>query len=67
MCRVSGQVPPRTPFDRGGGYTALAMVADSHPIHHPPKTKTSLCRVSASAAVETTARRTAQTIAHPML
>jgi hypothetical protein len=43
------------------------MVADSHPIHHPPKTMMNLCRVSVSAAAETAVKMTAQTIAHPML
>jgi hypothetical protein len=43
------------------------MVADSHPIHQPPKTIMNLCRVSVSAAAEITAKMTAQTIAHPML
>lgn len=30
---------------RGGGYTALAIVADVHPLTHPPKTKPNLYRV----------------------
>jgi hypothetical protein len=51
----------------GGGYTALAIVADSHPIHHPPKINTNVCRVAAPAADETPAKMTAHTMAQPML
>jgi hypothetical protein len=43
------------------------MVADSHPIHHPPKTIAYLRRVALSVANETPAKMTAQTIAQAML
>ncbi|EJO90011.1 hypothetical protein MCOL_V207470 [Mycobacterium colombiense CECT 3035] len=51
----------------GGGYTPLAIVADSHPIAQPPHTSRNVCREAASPAVETTAKMTAQTIAQAML
>jgi hypothetical protein len=51
----------------GGGYTILAIVADSHPITHPPKTTKNVCRVASSAFAEITAKMTAQTMAQPML
>ncbi|WP_167669433.1 hypothetical protein [Mycobacterium colombiense] len=50
-----------------GGYTPLAIVADSHPIAQPPHTSRNVCREAASPAVETTAKMTAQTIAQAML
>jgi hypothetical protein len=43
------------------------MVADSHPIAHPPKTVRNLFRVALSVAKETPAKMTAQTIAQAML
>jgi hypothetical protein len=43
------------------------MVADSHPITHPPKTKTNVCVVTLSAMDHTAAKMAAQTIAQPTL
>jgi len=43
------------------------MVADSHPITHPPKTIGYVFRVALSVAEETPAKTTAQTIAQTML
>ena len=43
------------------------MVADSHPIAHPLKTKTNVCVVTLSAVDHTAAKMTAQTIAQATL
>jgi hypothetical protein len=43
------------------------MVADSHPITHPPKTSRNVRRVASLAAVDTTARIIAHTAAHATL
>jgi hypothetical protein len=43
------------------------MVADSHPIAHPPQTIRSLWRVALSAVDEATAKMMAHTIAQAML
>jgi hypothetical protein len=43
------------------------MVAESHPITHPQKTKRYVWVVSALAAVATAIRMIPQTTAHPML
>jgi hypothetical protein len=51
----------------GGGYTPLAIVADSHPMTHPPHTSRNVCRLAALPVAETTAKMTAQTIAQAML
>jgi hypothetical protein len=52
----------------GGGYTALAMVADSHPIAHPPQTSAKVRRLALlESAAHTEAKMTAQTMAQPML
>jgi hypothetical protein len=51
----------------GGGYTYLAIVADAHPMTHPPKTKRSLCRVLFVPADAAITKMTVHTTAHPML
>jgi hypothetical protein len=50
-----------------GGYTARAIVADSHPIHHPAPTSQKTRCVRAGSIQVTTPRRTIQTMAQPML
>jgi hypothetical protein len=54
-------------FRPGGGYTDLAIVAEVHPITHPPKTKKIVLRVSSLAWVPTTTNMTAQTIPQPIV
>jgi hypothetical protein len=44
----------------------LAIVAEVHPIAHPPKTRKIVLRVSWLAWVPTTSNMTAQTIAQPI-
>jgi hypothetical protein len=51
----------------GGGYTDLAIVAEVHPITHPPKTKKIVHRASSLAWVPTTSNMTAQTIPQPIV
>ena len=54
-------------LDFGGGSTTRAILADSHPSHHPRKTSRSVFRVSESAWVCVTIKMTAHTTAQPML
>jgi hypothetical protein len=51
----------------GGGYTPLAMVAETHPIHHPAKITATMWRMCLLSTAATTARRMAQTMAQQML
>ncbi|HEX4110686.1 MAG TPA: hypothetical protein VHX88_21335 [Solirubrobacteraceae bacterium] len=51
----------------GGGKLTRAMVADVHPIHHPPHTSRSALRPSESSRRRETARMPAHTAAQPML
>ena len=50
-----------------GGYTALAMVAEIHPIHHPAHSTTTVRRMSLLSKAATAGRRMAQAITQPML
>ena len=45
----------------------LAIVVETQPIAHPPKTKSTLCVVSCLPLAATTAKPTAQTTKQPML
>jgi hypothetical protein len=43
------------------------MVAEIHPIHHPPQSTTTVCKMSLLSKAATAGRRMAQAITQPML
>jgi len=51
----------------GGGYPTRAIVADVHPLHHPPQASKRMFRVGGSSRRCATARMTAHTAAQEML
>ncbi len=50
-----------------GGYVALAMVAEIHPIHHPPQSTRTVCRMSLLSKAAAAGRMMAQAMTQPML